>query len=47
MIARAPYNVISGLMKEITENQAKFFIVKSRTEIEEEAKKTQETEEKK
>ena len=42
MIARAPYNVIAGLMKEITDHQEKFFIVKSRSEIEEEAKKASE-----
>jgi len=46
MIARAPYNVIAGLMKEITEHQEKFFIVKSRSEIEEEAKKASEGKEK-
>lgn len=46
MIARAPYNVIAGLMKEISEHQEKFFIVKSRTEIEEEAKKASEGKEK-
>lgn len=46
MIARAPYNVIAGLMKEISEHQEKFVIVKSRTEIEEEAKKASEGKEK-
>jgi len=46
MIARAPYNVIAGLMKEISEHQEKFFIVKSRSEIEEEAKKASEGKEK-
>lgn len=37
MIARAPYNVVAGLMKDINENQAKFFKVVTREQIEAEA----------
>lgn len=37
MIARAPYNVVSGFMKEINENQSKFFKVVTREQIEAEA----------
>ena len=39
MIAKAPYNVIAGVMKDIAENQNKFFTVKSRADIEAEANK--------
>ena len=44
MIARAPYNVVGNLMKDIIENQAKYFKVVSREQIEEEAKKASEEE---
>ena len=42
MIARAPYNVIADLMKDITDNQAKYFLVRTRSDIEAEMKKNQE-----
>lgn len=42
MVARAPYNVIAEVMKSITENQAKYFRVVTRSQIEEEAKKASE-----
>lgn len=39
MVARAPYNVIVDVMRDITENQSKYFKVVSRAQIEEEAMK--------
>jgi len=41
MIAKAPYNVIAGVMKDIAENQGKFFVVKTRSQVEAEAEATE------